>query len=88
MNTFADFFAGGGGSSWGATHAGADVVFAADHWEYAVRTHQANHPGAEHRCADVASIAPASTPRVDIAWFSPRLSCRVLATAAQITPTG
>ena len=61
--TMADFFAGGGGSSWGATLAGARVVFAADHWDYAVRVHERNHPGAEHRLADVASIAPASTPR-------------------------
>ena len=82
MITFADFFAGGGGSSWGATHAGADVVFAVNHWEYAVRTHQANHPGAEHRCADVASIAPASTPRVDVAWFSPSCTAHTIAQGA------
>ena len=80
--TMADFFAGGGGSSWGATLAGARVVFAADHWDYAVRVHERNHPGAEHRLADVASIAPASTPRVDVAWFSPSCTAHTIAQGA------
>jgi len=47
----ADLFAGCGGLSIGAEHAGAEIVFCANHWQFAVDAHAMNHPGAEHRCA-------------------------------------
>lgn len=40
-----DLFCGGGGSSWGARNAGADIVCAVDAWPVAVETYKANFPG-------------------------------------------
>lgn len=39
-----DFFCGAGGFSEGFRRAGFDVVVAVDNWQYAVKTHHANHP--------------------------------------------
>jgi len=41
-----DLFCGGGGSGWGASAAGAEIVCGVDGWEIAARTYQANFPGA------------------------------------------
>ena len=41
-------FAGFGGLTEGATQAGVEVVYAANHWPAAVRTHELNHPEAQH----------------------------------------
>lgn len=41
-----DLFCGGGGSSWGAKIAGADIVCAVDSWPVAVETYRANFPTA------------------------------------------
>ncbi|TXE72645.1 DNA cytosine methyltransferase [Serratia nevei] len=46
MIKVSDLFAGLGGSSTGAEMAGAEVVWAGNHWPAAVEAHQANHPGA------------------------------------------
>ena len=37
-----DLFCGGGGSSWGARAAGADIVCGVDAWNVAARTYGAN----------------------------------------------
>lgn len=37
-----DLFCGGGGSSWGAQAAGAEVVCGVDAWDLAATTYQAN----------------------------------------------
>lgn len=42
-----DLFCGGGGSSWGARNAGAEIVCAIDAWPVAVETYQTNFPGAK-----------------------------------------
>ena len=42
-----DLFCGGGGSSWGARAAGAEIVAGIDAWEIATRTFADNFPGAE-----------------------------------------
>lgn len=39
-----DLFCGGGGSSWGARNAGAQIVCALDAWPVAVETYKANFP--------------------------------------------
>ena len=39
-----DLFAGWGGFTAGAEMAGAEVVFAANHWKLAVDAHALNHP--------------------------------------------
>ena len=41
-----DLFCGGGGSSWGAKAAGADIVCGVDLWSLATRTYESNFPGA------------------------------------------
>jgi len=40
-----DLFCGGGGSSWGARDAGAEIVCAVDAWPVAVETYRTNFPG-------------------------------------------
>ena len=42
--TVTDQFCGAGGSSLGATAAGAQVVLALNHWKLAVETHNTNFP--------------------------------------------
>ncbi len=42
-----DLFCGGGGSSWGARAAGADIVAGVDAWELATSTFGDNFPGAK-----------------------------------------
>lgn len=42
-----DLFCGGGGSSWGAVSAGADIVAGIDAWDVATRTYADNFPGAK-----------------------------------------
>lgn len=70
--TLTDFFAGGGGTSEGARRVpGLRLAWAANHWPTAVATHSANHPGAEHLCADLSQLDPRATPRTDLAWLSP-----------------
>jgi DNA (cytosine-5)-methyltransferase 1 len=41
-----DLFCGGGGSSWGAKNAGAEIVCGVDAWDIATQTYQANFTGA------------------------------------------
>jgi len=48
-----DLFSGFGGLSQGIEHAGFDVIMAANHNEYKVMVHEANHPNAEHWIADL-----------------------------------
>jgi DNA (cytosine-5)-methyltransferase 1 len=80
-----DMFSGAGGSSQGIEAAGIDVWYAANHWDYAVRLHEANHPGAEHFVADLVDTEatdyyhPEHLPRADLLWASP--SCTNHSTA-------
>jgi DNA (cytosine-5)-methyltransferase 1 len=41
-----DLFCGGGGSSWGAQAAGAEIVCGVDAWDLAIKAYQRNFPGA------------------------------------------
>lgn len=41
-----DLFCGGGGSGWGASNAGAEIVCAVDAWDIAAETYKANFPDA------------------------------------------
>jgi len=40
-----DLFCGGGGSSWGASQAGAEIVLGVDAWDRAIETYSLNFPG-------------------------------------------
>jgi DNA (cytosine-5)-methyltransferase 1 len=42
-----DLFCGGGGSSWGARNAGAEIICGVDAWRLAAETFQANFPHAQ-----------------------------------------
>lgn len=69
--TFADLFAGCGGSATGLVEAGYRLVVAANHSAIAVASHEANHPDAEHLCVDICSYDMRHLPRADILWASP-----------------
>jgi DNA (cytosine-5)-methyltransferase 1 len=69
--TVTDLFCGAGGSSLGATYAGAELVMAANHWQTAIEVHQANFPDAGHDCADISQADPRRYPRTDILLASP-----------------
>ena len=66
-----DLFAGLGGSSTGARMAGAEVVWAANHWPEAVEAHSKNHPGAIHVCQDLNQANWALVPQHDLMMASP-----------------
>ncbi|GAA2876099.1 DNA cytosine methyltransferase [Streptomyces mexicanus] len=69
--TFTDLFCGAGGSSTGLVAAGLELRLAANHWKRAVETHAANHPGADHLCADINNYDMRRLPKTDILWASP-----------------
>lgn len=69
--TFTDIFCGAGGSSTGLVAAGLELKLAANHWERAIETHAANHPGAEHLCADLDHYDMRRLPATDVLWASP-----------------
>lgn len=67
-----DLFCGVGGSSEGAEQVdGVRLVMAANHWPLAIKSHQANHPHAQHDVADLSQVEPRRYPRTELAWFSP-----------------
>lgn len=66
-----DLFAGAGGFSTGAVQAGCNVVWAANHWQAAVDTHAANHPGTAHACQDLHQADWTQVPAHDLLLASP-----------------
>jgi DNA (cytosine-5)-methyltransferase 1 len=50
---------------------GVTIRMAANHWQLAVDTHNTNHPGADHSCADISQVDPRRFPRTDLLWASP-----------------
>lgn len=72
MLTMTDLFCGGGGSSSGAKRIpGVRIRMAANHLPLAVKTHNTNHPEADHDCADISQVDPRRYPTTDILWASP-----------------
>lgn len=75
----ADLFCGAGGSSTGLARACEELgvefkLTAVNHWDIAIASHTANHPEANHLCAEVdklrsGALSPAG--RLDILWASP-----------------
>jgi DNA (cytosine-5)-methyltransferase 1 len=65
-----DFFCGADGASTGLASAGFRVVTAANHWDRAIETHAANHPGTEHLCADINNLDMRRLPRTRVLWAS------------------
>ncbi len=66
-----DLFAGLGGFTEGATQAGVDVVWAANHWRVAVDSHELNHPNTTHACQDLAQTDFTRVPAHDLLLASP-----------------
>lgn len=77
--TAVDLFCGAGGESEGLKQAAEKqemslVLTAVNHWERAIETHAANHPGAEHLCQSIEHIDPVKVVpgrRLDLLWASP-----------------
>lgn len=70
--TLTDLFCGAGGSSTGATDVpGVSVRLAANHWDLAIETHNANHPDTDHLQADISQTDPRYVPNTDLLWASP-----------------
>lgn len=76
-----DLFAGWGGFTEGASQAGVDVVWAANHWPLAVQAHAANHPRAQHVCQDLRQADWTALPSYDLLLASP--ACQGHSQAAQ-----
>jgi DNA (cytosine-5)-methyltransferase 1 len=66
-----DLFAGAGGFTQGASQAGVDVVWAANHWQIAVDAHSANHPSAIHVCQDLQQADFTQLPEHELLLASP-----------------
>lgn len=74
-------FSGFGGFTTGAELAGAQVVWAANHWQTAVDVHSRNHPNVAHECQDLRQADWTRLPRFDLLLASP--SCQGHSTASQ-----
>ena len=66
-----DLFAGAGGFSTGATMAGCEVVWAANHWPAAVQVHANNHPDTLHVCQDLQQADWTQVPAHNLLLASP-----------------
>lgn len=66
-----DLFAGAGGFSTGATMAGVNVLWAANHWPAAVQVHANNHPLTKHLCQDLQQADWTQVPPHDLLLGSP-----------------
>lgn len=66
-----DLFGGFGGFTEAATIAGARVVYAANHWELAVRVHRMNHPHVQHECQDLRQADWSRLPPYDVLLAAP-----------------
>jgi len=77
--TVTDQFCGLGGNTEGVKRAsanlkignGIEVVLAMNHWPLAIRSHNTNHPNAEHVCANVSDSDPRCYRSTDIYIGSP-----------------
>ncbi len=77
--TVIDMFCGCGGSTTGATLAGADVRLALNHWERAIETHNTNYPDVEHRLTDLLTVRPNAFPSATMLIASPECTSHSLA---------
>ncbi|MFD3431284.1 DNA cytosine methyltransferase [Nocardia fluminea] len=69
--TVTDFFCGAGGSSEGLRQAGFRLRIACNHDPVSKLTHQWNHPGVEHRLANLAETDFTQLPSTSVLWASP-----------------
>ncbi len=76
-----DLFAGFGGFSAGASQAGVNVVWAANHWRFAVDAHAAQHPSIKHECQDLRQADWSALPDFDLLLAAP--ACQGHSSASQ-----
>ncbi|MDD3040813.1 DNA cytosine methyltransferase [Bacteroides sp.] len=69
--TVIDLFCGAGGSSSGASAAGAWVKYAVNHWAVAIKTHKANHSKTHHIQNRLELVDPRQFHGVDMIIASP-----------------
>ncbi len=70
--TVMDWFCGAGGSSQGMHSVpGVRVERAANHWERAIQSHEANFPDASHYRGDIRQAPVWAWPVTDLFWASP-----------------
>jgi DNA (cytosine-5)-methyltransferase 1 len=69
--TFVDLFCGGGGSATGLVEAGWRLLAAANHSPVSIKTHEANHPDADHLCVDINAYDMRHLPPARVLWASP-----------------
>ena len=79
--TVTDLFCGAGGSSFGATQAGAEIFVALNHWELAVETHNSNFPNTLHEVCNISACDPRRYPSTRVligfsAHLERRFRCR------------
>lgn len=66
-----DFYAGGGGASFGLHNAGLNVLAALNHNANAIATHAVNFRQTQHFLADIFKQSESAIPKAQLAWFSP-----------------
>lgn len=71
MTTAIDLFAGAGGFTTGARMADIEVLWCANHWPLAVKTHAENHPETLHLCQDLHQANWDDVPGHDFLLASP-----------------
>jgi len=76
-----DLFAGFGGLTLGAEQAGANVVWAGNHWPTAVATHARNHPRTVHACQDLRQTDWTTLPAYRLLCAAP--ACQPHSSASQ-----
>src|ERR1700730_15981736 len=72
-------FCGAGGSTTGATVAGARVFLAINHWKRAIETHNTNYPAVTHALTDLHKASPRRFPTTTILMASPECTAHPLA---------
>lgn len=77
--TVTDMFCGAGGSTTGATWAGARVELAINHWKRAIETHNTNHPNTTHVLTDLHMANPRKFPSTTVLIASPECTAHSLA---------
>ena len=82
MTNGIDLFAGGGGTTEGATAAGVKILWAANHKQSVVDTHMINHPNTLHSCQDLQQADWSLVPKHDILYASPCCQAHSLAAGA------
>jgi DNA (cytosine-5)-methyltransferase 1 len=89
MLTYRTLFCGAGGDAAGAEQVeGLELVHAMNHWQKAIDVHAANHPRADHDCADISQYEPRRLPATDILWASPECTNHSQAKGRKHTDVG